>query len=74
MGVLRHLIVVVPGIGGSALTAPDGTSAWDVTARALTHAVIDPGVLDFDRELVAARLVDTLTVLRPWLVVPGYGG
>jgi hypothetical protein len=74
MGVLRHLVVVVPGIGGSVLTAPDGTSAWDVTVRALTHAVIDPGVLDIDRELVATGLVDTLTVLRPWLVVPGYDG
>jgi Lecithin:cholesterol acyltransferase len=74
MGVLRHLVVVVPGIGGSVLTAPDGTSAWDVRVRALTHVVIDPGVLDIDREMVVTGLVDTLTVLRPWLVVPGYDG
>jgi hypothetical protein len=74
MGVLRHLVVVVPGIGGSVLTAPDGTSAWDVRVRALRHVVIDPGVLDVDRELVATGLVDTLTVMRPWLVVPGYDG
>lgn len=59
MGVLRHLVVVVPGIGGSVLTAPDGRSAWDVTVRALTHVVIDPGVLDIDRELVATGVVDT---------------
>jgi hypothetical protein len=74
MGVLRHVVVVVPGIGGSVLTGPDGRSAWDLTARAVTHAVIDPGVLDIDRELVATGLVDTLTVFRPWLVVPGYDG
>ena len=74
MGVLRHVVVVVPGIGGSVLSAPDGTSAWDVRVRALRHVVIDPGVLDVDRELVATGLVNTLTVLRPWLVVPGYDG
>jgi hypothetical protein len=39
--------------------------------RALTHTVIDPGVLDIDRELVATGLVDTLTVLRPCLVTTG---
>jgi hypothetical protein len=74
MGVLRHVVVVVPGIGGSVLSGLDGCSAWDLTARAVTHAVIDPGVLDIDRELVATGLVDTLTVFRPWLVVPGYDG
>lgn len=71
---LRHLVVVVPGIGGSVLTAPDGTPAWDVTLRALAHAVVNPAVLDIDRELTATRLVDTLTVFKPWLVVPGYDG
>ncbi|MGH3615869.1 MAG: hypothetical protein ACRDRK_25395, partial [Pseudonocardia sp.] len=74
MGVLRHLVVVVPGIGGSVLTAPDGTPAWDVRLRSLAHAVVDPAVLDIDRELTATRLVDTLTVFKPWLVVPGYDG
>jgi hypothetical protein len=74
MGVLKHVIVVVPGIAGSVLTGPDGHSAWDLTARTVTHAVISPGVLDIDRELVATGLVDTVTVFRPWLVVPGYDG
>lgn len=71
MGVLRRLVVVVPGIGGSVLTALDGTSARDVTMRAPMQEVIGPGVLGINRELVATRLVDTSTVFLWWLVVPG---
>lgn len=70
---LRHLVVVVPGIGGSVLAAPDGRSAWDLSVGEVARAMIDPESVALDRELVATRLVDDLVVLRPWLVVPGYG-
>lgn len=72
MGRLRHLIVVLPGIGGSVLADPDGTSAWDLSARVVGSTVIDPERLDAARDLVPVRLIDSLTVLAPWLVVPGY--
>lgn len=74
MGVLRHLIVVLPGIGGSVLAGPEGLTAWDVTAGDIPRAVIDPGNLAIERELVPTGLVESLTVLRRWLVVPGYEG
>jgi pimeloyl-ACP methyl ester carboxylesterase len=73
VGSLRHVVVVVPGIGGSVLTAPDGRSEWDLRPGDVARAVIDPENLAIDRDLVATGLVDDLTVLRPWLVVPGYG-
>ncbi|MGH3754862.1 MAG: esterase/lipase family protein [Pseudonocardiaceae bacterium] len=76
MAHLRHLIVMIPGIGGSVLSSPDGTSAWDVTARGLGHVLVRPSALDLDRhpDLMPTSLIDTLTVLRPWFVVPGYDG
>ena len=73
MSGLRHLIVVVPGIGGSVLAGPDGRSVWDLRPGALVRDVIDPEHLAIDRELTPTRLVDDLAVLRPWLVIPGYG-
>ena len=36
--------------------------------------MIGPGSLDIDRELVPTALTNMLTVLPPWLVVPGYDG
>lgn len=71
---LRHVVVVVPGIGGSVLADPGGIPAWDLTAGQLTHAVTSPATLDIGRELTPLRLVDTLTVFRPWWVIPGYDG
>ena len=73
MSGLRHLIVVVPGIGGSVLAGPDGRSVWDLRPGALVRDVIDPERLAIDRELTPTGLVDDLAVLRPWLVIPGYG-
>lgn len=73
MSGLRHLIVIVPGIGGSVLAGPDGRSAWDLRPRPLARDVIAPEHLAIDRELTPTRLADDLAVLRPWLVIPGYG-
>ena len=74
MAILRHVVVVVPGIGGSVLAGPGGTPAWDLTAGQLIHAVTSTATLDISRELTPLRLVDTLTVFRPWWVIPGYDG
>jgi len=72
MGVLRHLVVVVPGIGGSVLVGPDELTIWDVTAGGIVGNVVDSANLAIDRDLAPMRLVDSLTVLKPWLVIPGY--
>jgi hypothetical protein len=76
MGRVPHLIVVLPGIGGSVLANPDvaGPSAWDVTVGDLRHVLVDPETLRIDRDLLPVRLVDTLTVLGPWWAIPGYDG
>jgi hypothetical protein len=66
--VLRHLIVVLRGIGDSVLADKDGAPAWEVSVRGIGHALVDSASLDIDRELVPVRLVDTLAVLGPWWV------
>jgi pimeloyl-ACP methyl ester carboxylesterase len=73
---LRHLIVQIPGIGGSVLTDPADREAWNVTAQKLTRAVVRPEALDLDRfpTLVPDRLIATTTVIPPVAVVPGYNG
>jgi len=73
VALLQYLIVVVPGIGGSVLAEPDGTSAWDLKSGHIGRAFVGPDRLSSGRELVPVRLVDDLVVLRPWLVVSGYG-
>lgn len=76
MGQLRHLIVQLPGIAGSVLAGPDGRSIWDVSARRIGHAVIQPEVLSMEQhpELVPTRLINTTTLIPPVLVMPGYDG
>jgi len=71
---VRHLIVVVPGIGGSVLESPDGLSTWSLGAADLLCNVIDFENLALDREFVPTRPVDDLVVLGPWLLIPGYSG
>jgi hypothetical protein len=74
MGERRHLIVVVPGIGGSVLAAPargspPARASLTVSARSLL-----PGLLDLDEQprLVPVGLRQTLAVAPP-LVLHGYG-
>lgn len=74
MGDLKYMVVVLPGIGGSVLSAPDGSLAWDVTLPRIAGAIVGPAALDIDRELIPTALTSTLTVLSPWLVAPGYDG
>jgi hypothetical protein len=76
MARLRHVIVQVPGIGGSVLSDAAGRPVWDVSARRIGYAVVRPGTLRLDAhpDLVPDRLIDTTTVIPPVLVMPGYDG
>lgn len=78
---LKHLVIIIPGIGGSVLTDPEA-SASDHTPRAhygltpvgVARPLIFPGLLDLDRypDLIPAGLVGGLAVLPPLLTLPGY--
>jgi hypothetical protein len=74
---LRHLVVVIPGIGGSILAAPEGDGGgvrYELSARGLAGALLRPGLLDLGRfpELVPVGLVSDFTVLPPLVTLPGY--
>jgi pimeloyl-ACP methyl ester carboxylesterase len=78
MARLRHLVVVVPGIGGSVLSAADdvGRTRYDLTPSGVARPLLSPALLDLDRhpDLNPRGLVDGLTVLPPLLTLPGYRG
>jgi hypothetical protein len=59
--------------GGSALSAPDGSCAWNLTLRDIGGVLVNAESLALERPLEPTGLVDTLTVLAPLLVIPGYG-
>jgi hypothetical protein len=76
---LRHLVVVLPGIGGSVLGQPGADIArsrarYDLTGTALTRLVAVPGTLDVERfpDLVPTGLVRDFTALAPLWTLPGY--
>lgn len=72
---LRHLVVVVPGIGGSELAYP-GRAPWALTASALARVVVRPAFLDLDRagDLQPVGLVRTFTTFAPIVNITGYDG
>lgn len=72
---LQHLVVVVPGIGGSVLERPDGTS-WEPAGAKLATTVIRPSTLSLDRfpEMRPTALITTFTALGSMLTIPGYEG
>jgi pimeloyl-ACP methyl ester carboxylesterase len=74
MARLRKLLVVVPGIGGSVLEAPDGSAAWQLTCGSLGGALVRPGQLavDYAPQLRAVHLVRSFTALGPLLSLTGY--
>lgn len=82
MARLKHLVVVLPGIGGSVLAEPGSPAArgadsaegivYGLTRRGLTHAVVSPSSLADDRYAVPIALVTDLVVLPPLWTLPGY--
>jgi hypothetical protein len=75
---VRHLVVVVPGIGGSVLEPPDPRepAAWNVTVPGVARTLVDPARLSVDEHPVLrpAGLVTGVTVLGRLTVLPGYAG
>ncbi|WP_314254762.1 esterase/lipase family protein [Streptomyces kutzneri] len=73
MARLKHLVVVVPGIGGSVLQTPEGAARWDEHRRRFVAAATRPGRLGLDQhpDLVPVGLLPDVTLLGPF-VVPGY--
>ena len=69
----QHVLVVVPGIGGSTLEATDGSSAWGHSREVLAGVLVDPARLSLT-EHPSLRPVDLLPLTRvlSWKVVPGY--
>jgi len=70
---LKNLVVVIPGIGGSALTRPDGTT-WEPAGTQLASTVIRPARLDLERfpELEPSALIRTFSAFGPLLTIVGY--
>ncbi|PSL55857.1 lecithin:cholesterol acyltransferase [Saccharothrix carnea] len=72
---LQHLIVVIPGIGGSVLERPGG-GTWELTTGKLVTTVIRPSTLSLDRfpEMKPTGLITTFTALGSVVTIPGYEG
>ncbi|MEU9181646.1 hypothetical protein AB0C90_33255 [Streptomyces sp. NPDC048550] len=76
----RHLVVVIPGIGGSVLerTRPDGRGAraWDAGPKGIAGLLVRPGRLSLDEEpeLRPVGLITSKHLLPGWTVVHGYEG
>jgi Lecithin:cholesterol acyltransferase len=70
---LRHLVVFLPGIAGSALRSADGRQRWGVLSA--PWAWLDPSRLCLDTHpmLHPDGLVPDLVVVRGLPVVPNYG-
>jgi hypothetical protein len=76
---LRHLVVVVPGIGGSVLAdAAEASMAasprYALSVSSLAGLVAHPALLDIDRypDLTPSALVSDLVALPPLWTLPGY--
>jgi hypothetical protein len=73
---LRHLIVIIPGIGGSELSDSTGHKTWTVGISALTRLLIKPGALDEDHggQLEPTALIRSFTTFGPLMNIVGYEG
>lgn len=71
MPTLKHLVVVVPGIGGSVLRRGKDV-VWDADPRPALATVFEPGRLGLDIELEPTGLLQDLRLLPGWTVVHGY--
>jgi hypothetical protein len=73
---LRHLVVIVPGIGGSRLAGSGDATRWELSAAAIGRTVIWPRSLDVEHasDLYPTGLVRSFTTFGPLLNVVGYEG
>lgn len=70
---LRHLVIIVPGMGGSVLEDTDGRLVWGHSRGSIPRALLSPGILSQSERprLRPVGLIDSYTVLPP-LVIHGY--
>ena len=68
---LKHLVVVIPGIGGSELEGDDGL-AWGDSLPLALKALTRPERLDVDRPLRPVGLVRGITLLPGWTIARDY--
>ena len=68
--------MILPGIGGSILTRPDGRPCWEPTGARLASAIIRPAELDLERapDLVPTNSIKSFTTFGPLLHITGYEG
>lgn len=70
---LSHLVVVLPGIGGSVLQDPQsGEVVWSHGRSVLLEALRKPHVLRVDRPLQPIGLLQDIQIMPGWTAVPGY--
>ncbi|MEU4508436.1 alpha/beta fold hydrolase [Nonomuraea wenchangensis] len=72
MALLRHIVVIIPGILGSVLRDERGEYAWGGLVEGLSR-LLRPAALDIDTPLVPVTLMPTIKVIGTTLV-PGYDG
>lgn len=70
---LQHLVVVIPGIGGSVLETVSGSPIWGQGLSGLVKPLIEPARLSLaeNKTLRPTCLLPSTHVL-PWKAVPGY--
>lgn len=73
----KHLVYVLPGIGGSVLERPtlgkkSAETVWDAGFGDIAGLLLRPGRLAVDEPLRPVGLVRSKRLLPGWTVVPGY--
>jgi hypothetical protein len=70
---LRHLVVIVPGIGGSVLDDGAGKHRWGPRLPGVARGILSPANLSLSEHgrLVPVGLMPTVVLIPPF-VLPGY--
>lgn len=68
---MRHLLVIVPGIGGSVLERPNGRPLWGQNLPSFVRSSFFPDDLAMSAPVVPVGLLPSVSVL-PWMRVAGY--
>nr|WP_237418104.1 hypothetical protein [Actinomadura rayongensis] len=68
---MKHVVIVVPGIGGSVLRGPDGRVVWGGGLSSTARSLAWPKRLDLAAPLEPVGLLPSISVVGP-LAVPGY--
>ncbi|MBA2694291.1 MAG: hypothetical protein H0U62_00225 [Actinobacteria bacterium] len=75
MARLRHLVVVIPGIGGSVLETVGGSPVWGQGLSGLVKPLVDPARMSLaENKTLRPTCLLPSTHILPWKTVPGYDG